>query len=292
MWQSWAVLKGRLGYNNPSQFNYEFSLRHELFRIAPGSAGSTQWRERLQSFRVANMLDDPEFRRFCIKPQGGSITTEPALVIPFSTAINNGQNFFSWPLGGGDHAFPSTHQAIKVRTAGVGFTNYNSAITSGLSATPYVYLVPAGEDVQRVATDGFTRRTWRVLDQLIPAPFLLTDNDPALLDPAFLPTVDTLGSGNFAYGQLRLFPQMRAYHDGVNGGYNSSDTSMMSSRLIGRSVWNTRWLLIIPGSTFNGSNPSSGLNQLINGRLVNGVRDGNGISDIRIRFDTSGYSGN
>ncbi len=292
MWQSWSVLKGRLGLNNPSQFNYEFSLRNELFRIVPGSAGNTQWRERLQSFRVSNMLNDPEFRRFCMKPQGGSITTEPALIIPFNTAINNGLNFFSWPVSGGDHAFPSTYQAIKIRAAGVGFTNYNSAITSGLSATPYVYLVPAGEDKQRVATDGFTLRSWRVIDQLIPAPFLLMEDDPVLYDPAYLPGADTLGSGSLAIGQLRLFPQMRAYHDGTNGGFNPTDTSVLSSRLIGRSVWNTRWLLIIPGSTFNGSNPTSGLDQFINGKLVNGVRDGNGISDIKIRFDTSGYSGN
>ena len=52
------------------------------------------------------------------------------------------------------------------------------------------------------------------------------------------------------------------------------------SRLIGRSVWNTRWLLIIPGGTLQ-ADPNEGLRLFING-----------VSDIQIFFKTYAYSGN
>ena len=289
MSESWQVLKGRLGFNNPSPYSTEFSLRHGLLRIAPGAQNTAVWREALQSYRVDNMLDNEEFRRFCIAPQGSGTTPEPALMIPFETSINNTRNFFGWPLGGGDRSYPSTHFAVKIKAAGVGFSNYNSSIGTGLSATPYVYLVPAGLDTQRVPTDQLTIRSWQIFDQIIPTPFVLGQSD--LNNPDYLPQVDSLGIGGFSFGRLRQFPQMLAYHDGTGGGFNPVASSTLSSRLVGRSVWNSRWLLIIPGSTFGGD-PRAALEQLINGRIVGGVRDGNGISDIHIRFDSYSYSGN
>ena len=60
-----------------------------------------------------------------------------------------------------------------------------------------------------------------------------------------------------------------------------------NSRLIGRSVWNTRWLLIIPAGTLN-NDRSLGLDYFING--VSG--DGNGVKDIKLLFKTYSYSGN
>jgi hypothetical protein len=49
--------------------------------------------------------------------------------------------------------------------------------------------------------------------------------------------------------------------------------------LIGRSVWNTRWLLIVPGGTLQ-SDANEGLRLFING-----------VSDIQIFFKTYAYSG-
>jgi hypothetical protein len=287
---SWQVLKSRLGFNNPNLFNYEFSLRYELLRILPGAAGNAQWRELLQRSRVNNLLDYPEFRRFCIAPQGATNAVEPGLVIPFTTTINNGLNFFGQPLAGGDHAYPSTHFAVKIHAGGVGFVNYDSAISAGLSATPYVYLVPAGEDQQRVATDEFSVRSWQVIDQILPVPFAIGSS--TVNDPDYIPIVDSLTFGGNSYGRLRLFPQIPAYHDGSGGTFNPSSASTLSSRLIGRSVWNSRWLLFIPGSTFK-ANATDGLDQFINGRLLpTQLRDGNGVTDVRIRFDAYSYSGN
>jgi hypothetical protein len=88
----------------------------------------------------------------------------------------------------------------------------------------------------------------------------------------------------------RRIPSMRAYHD---SGFNISEMTM-NSRLIGRSVWNGRWLLIIPGGTFL-SDPNKGLNQFINGKELatgSGTYDGNGVKDIRLFFLTYSYSGN
>ena len=52
------------------------------------------------------------------------------------------------------------------------------------------------------------------------------------------------------------------------------------SRLVGRSVWNTRWLLIIPGGTLS-ANGEDGLDRFIQD-----------VSDVKLFFNTLGYSGN
>jgi len=61
--------------------------------------------------------------------------------------------------------------------------------------------------------------------------------------------------------------------------------------LICRSVWNTRWLLIIPGGTLH-SDPYEGIQRFIYGSIVNGQRTSNGVSDIKLFFQTYSYSGN
>ncbi|MFO7726410.1 MAG: hypothetical protein R6V45_12785, partial [Oceanipulchritudo sp.] len=51
------------------------------------------------------------------------------------------------------------------------------------------------------------------------------------------------------------------------------------SRLIGRSVWNSRWLLIIPGASLR-ADPDQGLDLLISE-----------IDDIKLHFETYSQSG-
>jgi hypothetical protein len=290
MGQSWQVLKPRLGFNNQATSSLQFSLRHGNYRIVAGAQGNQAWREMLQRNRVDNVFDNEEFRRFCIPPQGSGSNAEPAIVLPFSTNITSGRNFFGWPLGGGDLAYPSTHFAVKIKAAGVCFVNYNASIQCGLSATPYVYLVPAGLDWQRVPTDQLSLRSWQVLDQIIPPPFLIGQTE--LNSPDYVPQVGSLGVGGAAFGNIRQFPEMLACHDGAGGDFDPKSPNVRSSRLVGRSVWNSRWLLIIPGRTLNGSDPRAGLDQFINGKLVGSVRDGNGVTDIRLLIDSYSYSGN
>jgi hypothetical protein len=122
------------------------------------------------------------------------------------------------------------------------------------------------------------------VDQHIPAPFPL--GTAALEDNrTWIPINDTL-TGELA--EIRRFDEFRAYHD--SGSYKEEQTTS-DSRLIGRSVWNTRWLLIIPGATLLG-NPTEGLETFIYGqRKPDGTRDGNGITDIKIYFDTYAHPG-
>ncbi len=57
-------------------------------------------------------------------------------------------------------------------------------------------------------------------------------------------------------------------------------TLTYNTRLIGRSAWNTKWLLIIPGATLN-SDPAHGLDLFINS-----------VTDINVVINSYGYSGN
>jgi hypothetical protein len=136
------------------------------------------------------------------------------------------------------------------------------------------------------SSNELATREWNVVDQRIPVP--LPISRARLRDPNWIPMRDSL---NGSIAEIRRFSMFRAYHD---GGF-STDEMSTDSRLIGRSVWNTRWMLIIPGGTLL-SDGKEGLDTFIRGRAVPGsnpvVRDGSGIQDIKIYFQTYAYSGN
>jgi|GEM_PF-1654959 len=285
------VLRGQLGFNNPQTETNRFSFRAELFRIQSGLVGNETWRETLQRRVVNNILDLPEFQRYA-RPFFPTLPAEPAIVIPFATTINFGMNFFGWPLGGGDSAYDSTHFATKVRSVGVWFSNYNN-LGGGMSNTPRVYLFPVGADVMRSPSDDSgTTREWKILDQRLPPPFPIGENE--LSRPNWVPRVDSLDQLFGTLGAVRRFSMFRAFHD--SGSFSTQET-INNNRLIGRSVWNTRWLLIIPAGTLH-SDRTEGLQRFINGGLLpgetapDGRRNGNGVTDIKIFFQTYAYSGN
>ncbi|HAM73305.1 MAG TPA: hypothetical protein DCM86_16855, partial [Verrucomicrobiales bacterium] len=285
MFQNWTlVLKGQLGFNNPQTETGRFSLRSEMLRIQAGAAGSATWREALTRMIVPNLLTMDEFQRYCI-PFTPQQPVEPGIVIPFNTTVNFGENFFGWPAGGGDNDYDSTHFATKIRSVGVWFANYNNLVGGGMVNTPRVYLVPVGADIMRTpSSNSGETRDWRIVDQAIPVPFPLAIGD--LSNPSWIPVNDTLSGDLVA---IRRFARFRAYHDA--GSFNPAET-ITDSRLIGRSVWNTRWLLIIPGGTLH-SDRNEGIQRFINGALLpTGKRDGNGVTDIKIFFQTYAYSGN
>jgi probable HAF family extracellular repeat protein len=268
MASNFDVLKTQLGFNNPQTETGRFSLRNELFRLR--DASNEDWRAKLSSQRVANLWDLPEFRRYCRSFAPESAGPQPGIVIRFPSTVTSGENFFSWPLGGGDSAYDPSRFATKIRSVGVWFTGYNGL---GLAQTPRVYLVPAGSDILSSPTaNDFVTRGWRVVDQALPVPFPIGAN--RLSDPSWIPINDSIG-GSFA--EIRRFSSFRAYHD--SGGFNPSEATS-DSRLIGRSVWNTDWILIIPGQTFL-ANPNTGLDRFIDS-----------VSDIKLFFQTYSYSGN
>lgn len=282
---NWEVLQGRLSFNNPSRETSRFSLRSELFRIGSpedASARATSdesWRRTLWSYKVDNLAELSEFRRYCL-PFSPMNAQEPALVIPFSTTIEARKNFFGWDLAGGDHAYDSTHFATKIRSVGVWFSNFNTAFGGGLGFTPRVFLIPVGNDIQREPGDytGLPR-IWKVVDQALPVPFNIETGQ--LNDPDWQPIIDGLSEG---FATIRKYPSLRAYHD---SGVFSEAEMCSDARLVGRSVWNTRWVLIIPASTLHGDSAHA-LEWFINGV----EQDGNGVKDIKILFQTYSYSGN
>jgi probable HAF family extracellular repeat protein len=264
---NWAVLKPRFGVINPQIADTRFSLREELFRIAPGSDAA--WQDVLKAARVENLWSVPEFRRYCRPFAPESAGAQPAIVIRFPTRIIFGLNYFGWPLAGGDSAYDPSQFSTKISRAGIWFSGSDG---TQLAQTPRVYLFPVGMDTMRAPTgDTLATRQWRILDQVIPAPFSIGSTD--LNDPDWIPMNDALG-GNFA--QLRRYAALPARHD--SGDYAEGDMTN-DTRLIGRSAWNTEWMLIIPGGTLL-ADADDGLNTFIDV-----------VSDIKIYFQTYSYSG-
>jgi hypothetical protein len=296
----WSVAKTRLGFNNPDRYATTFSLRQEKFRILPTSDGDLLWKDQLSKFLLANVMDDPDVKRYCMQIGDEYGNAVPGLVIPFSTTITSGKNFFGNPLAGGDHTFTSSSFATKIRSSGVAFVGYigmDSPTTTSetldeidatspsspdtgfsdenaLSATPYIYLIPCGSDFMRSPPLGDLSqvRSWSVLDQAIPLPFNIANSDYSE-QPSWV-TVASLSEPAFT---LRKHQAFRAVPDGTNF---QDGEGFTNSRLIGRSVWNTRWKIVIPGNTLL-SDPNLGLQTFLNT-----------VKDIKLHLETYSYSGN
>lgn len=275
---NWDILRGRYGFNNPSGERNRFSLRRELFRISDVTTGAEaedsrqRWRAALARYHVPDLLQDEYFRRYCL-PFSPMQSREPGLVIPFSSTIEFGRNFFGWPLAGGDTVFDSSHFATKVRGVGVWFSDYAQGYPNGLSETPRIYLIPVGNDIQRApnSPSGATL-SWQIVDQALPLPF---DIGAGLLGEAdWLPLVDGLQE---TLGEIRKYPSMRAFHD---NGFADPAEVFSNSRLVGRSVWNTRWVLIIPAGALSADR----------NRAIDTFIDT--VSDIKLYFQTYSHAGN
>ena len=296
MTENYGVLKPRLGINNPDANATWFSLRHGLFRIDRSAEGLADWQKELEKYLVDDLRSVSEYARFCqpIASSGGLAVREPALVIPFETTIDFGKNLFGRDLVAGDTALDSSYFATKIRSAGVRFVGYNAPLVSGapaaLAATPVVYLVPVGTDRMRVPGDLTGIVLDRpVVDQVIPV--------PTSLGSTALDSVDfsALASGFSGVGEpgarIRRFPSFRA----MTG--SADDADRANTRLIGRSAWNTRWVLIIPaGQMLGGSaeNRQAALDIFIHGADTDhdGKLDVSPVTDIEIGLKTYSHSGN
>jgi hypothetical protein len=281
---NWNVLKTQLGFNNPTREINRFGLRGEAFRIKDDDDDA--WQQKLESFRV-DLCAVPEFRRYASFDFGHCPQT--GLVIPLGdehgggTTVTFGLNFFGFTLGPGESNFDASSFVTKIRAAGLWFKDYD---VSALARTPRVYLLPVGKDRMRVPrAPTFTVRDWTIVDQRIPAPFAITEGS---LDreaaPGWIAERDSFQGDS-------LFDVRRS--TGIKALIDPNDelsTTFDNSQLIGRSVWNTRWLLVIPGINLLGD-PDEGVNSFIYGKkLADGTRAG-GVTDIRLFLGTYAYSG-
>ncbi len=296
----WQVVKSRLGFNNPDNYSTTFSLRGEKYRILPSADGDQAWQNQLQTCLLGNILDDPDVARYCLQAADPNGLPTPGLVIPFQTTITPGYNFFGKQLAAGDHTFTSSSFATKIRSCGIAFSGYagmdaptstavalsslgasspaspNASFTDpqSLSATPYVYLIPTGVDSMRSPPlgDSSIVRTWQVQDQAVPLPFNISGSTYST-QPEWV-SESSLTEPMFA---IRKHQAFRAVPAGTvfNGGIGFTN-----ARLIGRSVWNSQWKLVIPGNTLL-ADPNQGLQIFLKT-----------VKDIQLYLQSYSYSGN
>jgi len=285
------VLRAQLGMNNEQREIGAISYRRECLRIlatgqvqpnapanqfpAPGQDSDTLWKQELQKARVPDLWQVREFRQNC-RPfaastdASGNPVPQPGIVLRFASDISSGNNFFGKPLSGGDHAYSTSHYATKIFSTGITFDGYKSDdIQQDLATAPRVYFIPAGMDIMRVSRtdDPNELRKWKVVEQAIPVPF--PASNAMISQSGYIPLLDGLDGH---YGDQRKFSDFRAYPD-------TSDVPTVDTRLLGRSIWNTQWMLIIPGATLN-ADPNVGLDRFIDQ-----------VSDIKFIFDSYGQSG-
>lgn len=270
---NFEVLKGQLGINNPQAEFEKMSLREELFRVGPGgnAASDDRWKDLLKARIIPDLRQMPEFVRYCRPFSTDEEGPQPGIVIRFSSTIENGRNFFGNTLAAGDHAYSTANFANKIRGFGVWLENYNEA---GLSTTPRAYLVPIGNDFLRTSSsNGSATRSFSIVEQRIPTPFVI--NQGNISAPGYIPTLNGVDGG---FGQLRRHGDFRVYHDEGDDDAND-DELQLSTRLISRSVWNSDWMLVIPGAGLD-ADPMTGLNKLTDT-----------IGDIRLQFSTYSHQG-
>jgi hypothetical protein len=292
----WGVLKGRLGFNNPDGYGTIVSLRSENFRILPGSAGSTAWQDVLQQARVPDLLADPDVRRYCMQIDDGSGLPVPGIILNFSTVIANGLNLFGLPLAAGDHDFSSGAFATKIFSVGVDFDGYigmdnptsvgvatNTTDPNALAATPYIYLIPVGTDSMRTPPlgDTSTVRSWNVADIAVPMPINVSDAD--FSSNPFYQANDSLSEPLYQIRKDQAFRPVSttaAFTTSIYSGNGLTRSQFSNTRLIGRSIWNSKWKIVIPGRTLL-SDANQGLD-----------RFSKTVTDVKLYFITYSYSGN
>jgi hypothetical protein len=177
-------------------------------------------------------------------------------------------NFFGNSLAPGDHAYSTDNFATRIRSVSIEFSGYD---TNNLTKTPRVYLIPVGKDRFWGVDGSYNMRSFSVHDQLIPPPF--TDIAGSITDPSYIPGFNSLAG---SLGGVRRHGKFRAH---LEGGLLEDQVPARDSRLVGRSVWNSDWLLVIPGEDLS-ANPTDGINSFI---------DAN--QNIYIIFETYAISG-
>ena len=286
--QDYDAVHTRLGFNNPETNGTTFSLRREFFRIPDGPEGDVAWQQQLEALVRSDLLADADVAIHALQLGDGDATPQRGMVLEFPTTIEEGKNFFGKDLLPGDSRFTTTAFATKVHALGVIFKGYQGMRPcvicqnggggpshnhdDALSATPHVHLLPTGLDTMRVPQLGNTQplRRWRVEDYAVPLPFDLGNSESSQAV-----TQDLTES----FRAPRRHPAFRAT-DREEFFFTDFAEDYTSSRLIGRSVWNSSWKLVIPGKELL-ADEAEGI-----ARFVRSVKD------IELHLRTYSYAGN
>ncbi len=290
-----AVAEGRLGINNPDQNGTLFSLRHELFRLVNdtnSTADDQAWQQTLEQHIVSDVMADSDAATYCRSLSNSGGGRVPGIIIPFSTTVRDGYNWFGLPLAGGDHAFSESNFATKIYSIGMvlpgyvgmdafatgtlGSTGPSSSAPDSLSATPYVYLIPTGTDSMFAPALGDTGviRSWKVADQALPLPYNL--GATSFNGTQFFQTNGTLSEQPWIIRKHQAFRPV----DDPAYFYSWVPADFESNRLVGRSVWNGQWKIVIPAYTLL-NDEEEGLDRFVRS-----------VKDIQLFLRTYSHSGN
>jgi hypothetical protein len=230
--------------------------------------------------------------RYCNNLKKADGTAAPGIVISFGSSIEQLKNFFGLSLAAGDSAYTSGSFATKISSVGIALPGYEgmnsygfgtpeaggsaSSSPNALSSTPYLYLIPCGSDRMLAPPLGDTNtlRSWTVHDQALPLPYNLGAS--AFNTTNFFNANGTLSEQPWI---LRKHQPFRPVSD-PSLFYSSIPTEFTNTRLIGRSVWNSRWKIVIPAYTLL-SDEQEGLN-----------RFAASVKDIQLFLRTYSNSGN
>jgi len=139
--------------------------------------------------------------------------------------------------------------------------------------------VPVGVDSMRSPPlgDASGVRSWMVQDVAVPMPFNIGASD--LNSKKLWQSPDSLSEELFT---IRKHQAFRAVSSAALFKDNAGmvPDNYTNTRLIGRSVWNSKWKLVIPGRSLL-NDPDEGLDRFIQT-----------VNDIKIHFQTYSYSGN
>lgn len=290
-----SVAEGRLGINNPDPAGTLFSLRHELYRILRDDSITSDddaWQQSLEQSIKPNLLSDPDVSRYCSNIKKPNNTPVPGFLLNFATTIEHGKNFFGLPFSAGDHNYSPSSYSTKVMSVGLVFDGYigmdpyafgtpsagapNSSDPNALGATPYAYLIPCGDDYMLAPPLGDTNtvRSWTVQDQALPLPYNLGAS--AFNTTNFFTANGTLSEQPWI---LRKHQAFRPVNDPAFF-YSSIPAEFTNRRLVGRSVWNGQWKIVIPAYSLL-SNEQDAMNRFVRS-----------VKDIKLFFRTYSHSGN
>ena len=230
-----------------------FSLRRNLLGIGADDFPNDDLRFRafLESQiveRIENITEIQELAQVSVERDYG-----PGIVITFLSEIDS-RNFFGRgpELPFGNSNFSLTRNA-KIRTFAIRLDGVDASLgTDPESGTVFVYLLPAGDSVLRENTnkpriEDELITPWAVVDQFLPPPPLASTAD--FSKRTFNPWRSAAQvSGNF----LNEIKRQRDAEAQIELGQSEAETRF-NTNLAGRSAWNTRWMLVIPGSQWTSS---------------------------------------
>ncbi|MFP4492353.1 MAG: hypothetical protein ACLFRP_00495 [Puniceicoccaceae bacterium] len=281
--------KSQKGLLSPGFNRLSLSLRGQLARIS--GSNDTLWKKWLQGSHsssgngnVAFYYDlgtNPVYRTYCRPYTDSPDQPVPGFVVTFGSSVASGENFFAHPLSGGLSAYDPTRYATRVFSAGVEFKGYDSG---KLSSTPRVYLVPTGTDVTRVPGDNQGKlRRFEVVEQRLPVAAM--PNETQLTSMEWSPRLDAV---NGSFGRIRRYSAFDAFTSPPG---DTFDTMALNTdtRLIGRSVWNTEWHLIIPLNSMHHIGAFSATDGSSPDDVADLFRE---VDDIILHLQTYSLSGN